>query len=78
MGTIEERAKEYSHSTLVGSQNIKETSYIQGGKDVLKELIMTISVSEDDSLKDNLIQLIHELKGDLCLKEEIMDVELPF
>ena len=45
MKNIRERAKEYCKSTLVGSNYIKGNAYVQGAKDVLQELAMTLSVS---------------------------------
>ena len=62
--SIEEKAKEYCRSTLVGSTYLKKMSYIQGAKDVLRELELTISVSEDGWLESNLKKLIKQLKGE--------------
>ena len=61
--SIEDKANEYVKSTLVGSQYVKKNAYIQGAKDVLTELELTISVSENGWLEGNLKKLIDELKG---------------
>lgn len=63
MKSIEESAREYAHSTLVGSPYIKKNAYLQGARDVLTELELTISVSKDEWLEDNLNKLIRQLKG---------------
>ena len=60
--TIEEKACEYVKSTLVGSPYIKKQAYLQGARDVLTELELTISVSEKGWLESNLKRLIKELK----------------
>ena len=64
MKTIKERAEEYAHSTLVGSPYIKKNAYIQGAKDVLKELSLTLSVSDDEHLEGNIMALWNQLMGD--------------
>ena len=74
--SIQELAEEYCKSTLVGSTYIKSHAYIQGAKDVLKELLMTLSVSEDCHLKNNLQKLISELKGNLEFENEIINDNL--
>ena len=74
MKTIEEKSKEYSHSNLIGSFYVKENAYIQGAKDVLHELMLTMSVSEDGHLEDNLRILINSLKGNLTF-EDVEDAE---
>jgi hypothetical protein len=78
MSDINTMAENYVKSTLVGSPYIKKTSYIEGAKDVLREVMNTISVSEDEYLKNNLQELIRELKGDLCLNETSTDDVLKF
>ena len=65
MSSITEMAELYTKSTLVGSQYVRKNAYIQGAKDVLNELILTMSVSEDGWLESNLKTLIKELKGDI-------------
>lgn len=60
--SIEEKANEYVKSTLVGSPYVKKNAYLQGARDVLAELELTISVSEDGWLERNLKTLIKELK----------------
>ena len=61
--SIEERAEEYIKTTLVGSPYVKKNAYLQGARDVLNELELTISVSEDGWLESNLKTLIRELKN---------------
>lgn len=61
--SIEERAEEYVKTTLVGSPYVKKNAYLQGARDVLNELELTISVSEDGWLENNLKTLIRELKN---------------
>ena len=61
--SIEERAEEYIKATLVGSPYVKKNAYLQGARDVLNELELTISVSEDGWLESNLKTLIRELKN---------------
>lgn len=74
--SIQELAEEYCKSSLVGSPYVKKNAYIQGAKDVLKELLMTLSVSEDCHLKNNLQKLISELKGNLEFENEIINDNL--
>ena len=69
MKTIEEKAKEYSHSNLIGSFYVKENAYIQGAKDILHDLMLTMSVSEDGYLEKNLLTLIKSLKGNLTFED---------
>lgn len=77
MNTIEEKAKEYSRSTLVGSPYVKENAYIQGAKDMLHALMMTISISEEGYLEDNLAKLIKNLRGNLTFEDVgILDDDL--
>ena len=76
--TITELADDYCKSTLVGSTYIKSHAYVQGAMDVLKELSMTLSVSEDESLKDNLKILIKDLKGDLEFDNGTIDNNINF
>ena len=76
--TIVESAHDYCKSTLVGSTYIKSHAYVQGAMDVLKELSMTLSVSEDESLKDNLKILIKDLKGDLEFENGTIDDNINF
>ena len=65
METIENKAREYARSTLVGSAYAKENAYVQGAKDILHEVMLTMSVSEEGYLERNLIKLIKNLKGSL-------------
>ena len=60
--SIKEKADEYVKSTLVGSPYIKEQAYLQGARDVLTEIELTISVSKEGWLESNLKKLIKELK----------------
>ena len=76
MKTIKERAEEYAHSTLVGSPYIKKNAYIQGAKDVLQELSMTLSVSDDEHLEDNLMLLWNQLMGDIRSENKVLDDNL--
>lgn len=76
--TIVELADDYCKSTLVGSKYVKRNAYIQGAMDVLSELSMTVSVSEDESLKDNLKILIKDLKGDLEFENGTIDDDINF
>lgn len=76
--TIEELADDYCKSTLVGSQYVRKNSYIQGAKDVLQEVIATISVSDDEWLRDNLSKLILELKGNLQFDNGTIEDNLDF
>ena len=69
METIEEKAKEYSHATLVGSPYIKENAYIQGAKDILHDIMLTMSISEEGYLEENLTKLIKNLKGNLTFED---------
>lgn len=79
MKTIVESAHDYCKSTLVGSTYIiKGLAYVQGAMDVLKELSMTVSVSDDESLKDNLKILIKDLKGDLEFDNGTIDNNINF
>jgi flagellin-specific chaperone FliS len=76
MKTIKERAEEYAHSTLVGSPYIKKNAYIQGAKDVLKELSLTLSVSDDEHLEGNIMALWNELMGDERIEQEVINDNL--
>lgn len=78
MKTIVESAHDYCKSTLVGSTYIKSHAYVQGAMDVLKELSITVSVSDDESLKDNLKILIKDLKGDLEFDNGTIDNNINF
>ncbi len=78
MKNITERAEDYCKSTLVGSNYIKRNAYIQGAKDVLKELSMTLSVSDDEHLEENLMLLYNQLMEDTRLENETIDVDLDF
>lgn len=69
MDTIEEKAKAYSHSTIYGSSYIKENAYIKGAKDVLHELMLTMSISEEGNLEENVIKMIKFLKGNLTFED---------
>jgi flagellin-specific chaperone FliS len=69
METIEEKAKEYAHATLVGSPYVKENAYIQGAKDILHTLMLTMSISEDGYLEENLVKMIKYLKGNLTFED---------
>ncbi len=76
--TIEELADVYCKSTLVGSQYVRKNSYIQGAKDILQEVMTTISVSDDEWLRDNLSKLILELKGNLQFDNGTIEDNLNF
>ena len=78
MKNIRERAKEYCKSTLVGSNYIKCNAYVQGAKDVLQELAMTLSVSDEEHLEENLMLLYNELLGDIRLENGTIDDTLDF
>lgn len=78
MKTIKEMAEDYCKSTLVGSQYIKRNAYFQGAMDIIKELSMTISVSEDESLKDNLQIMIDNLIGDFKFERGTIDDDINF
>lgn len=78
MKNITERAEDYCKSTLVGSNYIKRNAYIQGAKDVLKELSMTLSVSDDEHLEENLMLLYNQLMEDTRLENDTIDVDLDF
>jgi len=78
MKNIRERAKEYCKSTLVGSNDIKGNAYVQGAKDVLQELAMTLSVSDEEHLEENLMLLYNELMGDIRLENGTIDDTLDF
>ena len=78
MKNITERAEDYCKSTLVGSNYIKGNAYIQGAKDVLKELSMTLSVSDDEHLEENLMLLYNQLMEDTRLENKTVDVDLDF
>ena len=77
METIEEKAKEYARSTFIGSKDIKETAYIQGAKDMLHALMLTMSISEDGYLEENLTKMIKGLRGNLTFEDVgILDDDL--
>ena len=76
--TIEELADDYCKSTLVGSQYVRKNSYIQGAKDVLQEVMATISVSEDEWLRSNLRTLTLGLKGNLQFDNGTIEDNLDF
>jgi flagellin-specific chaperone FliS len=76
MKTIKELAEEYAHSTLVGSPYIKKNAYIQGAKDVLKELSLTLSVSDDEHLEGNIMALWNQLMGDERIEQEVINDSL--
>jgi flagellin-specific chaperone FliS len=78
MKNIREKADEYCKSTLVGSNYVKRNAYIQGAKDVLKELSMTLSVSNEEHLEENLMLLYNELMGDIRLENGTIDDNLEF
>ena len=78
MKNIRERAKEYCKSTLVGSNYIKGNAYVQGAKDVLQELAMTLSVSDKEHLEENLMLLYNELLGNIRLENGTIDDTLDF
>ena len=67
MKTIEETASEKFPKVIDqdGFDNNKEghAAYIEGAKDVLNEVTMTISVSTEEYLRKNLLELISQLKG---------------
>lgn len=76
--TIEELADDYCKSTLVGSQYVRKNSYIQGAKDVLQEVMATISVSDDEWLRSNLRTLTLGLKGNLQFDNGTIEDNLDF
>lgn len=78
MKNIRERAKEYCKSTLVGSNYIKGNAYVQGAKDVLQELSMVLSISDEEHLEENLMLLYNELMGDIRLENGTIDDTLDF
>ena len=78
MKNIRERAKEYCKSTLVGSNYIKGNAYVQGAKDVLQELSMVLSISDEEYLEENLMLLYNELMGDIRLENGTIDDTLDF
>jgi len=78
MKNIREKADEYCKSTLVGSNYVKRNAYIQGAKDVLKELSMTLSVSNEEHLEENIMLLYNELMGDIRLENGTIDDNLEF
>jgi flagellin-specific chaperone FliS len=78
MKNIRERAKEYCKSTLVGSNYIKGNAYVQGAKDVLQELSMVLSISDEEHLEENLMLLYNELMGDIRLENGTIDNTLDF
>lgn len=78
MKNIRERAKEYCKSTLVGSNYIKGNAYVQGAKDVLQELAMTLSVSDKEHIEENLMLLYNQLMGDIREEHGTIDDTLDF
>lgn len=68
MKSIEETAFEKfpeltdSHKGFDYNMDARE-SYIEGANDVLNEILMTISVSNEGYLRDNLLKLVKKLKG---------------
>jgi flagellin-specific chaperone FliS len=63
---------------LVGSNYIKENAYVQGAKDVLRELSMTLSVSDKEHLEENLMLLYNQLMGDIREEHGTIDDTLDF
>ena len=57
---------------------IKGNAYVQGAKDVLQELAMTLSVSDKEHLEENLMLLYNELLGDIRLENGTIDDNLDF
>lgn len=78
MKNIRERAKEYCKSTLVGSNYTRENAYVQGAKDVLRDLSMTLSVSDEEHLEENLMLLYNQLMGDIREEHGTIDDTLDF
>lgn len=78
MKNIEEMAEEYANSTLVGSPYVKKNAYIQGAKDILNEIILTLSVSEEGWLKSNIKSLIGSLKGNLTFEKKAIKDDINF
>ena len=73
MKSIEETASEKFPKVIDqdGFDNNKEghSAYIEGAKDVLNEVMMTISVSTEDYLRKNLLELVRELKGNYAKED---------
>ena len=75
--TLQNLATNYCKSTLVGSNYVKKNAYIQGGMDVLGEVLMTLSVSTTpDWAVRNIKLMVERLKGDLTLDNEVLDDNL--
>ena len=80
METIEKKAKEYIKYNGGSSPLMQYFAYVQGAKDILHDLMMTMSVSEDGHLENNLKILIKSLKGKLNFNDVgiIDDREIEF
>ena len=63
---------------IASRQYVRKNSYIQGAKDILQEVMTTISVSDDEWLRDNLSKLILELKGNLQFDNGTIEDNLDF
>ena len=74
---LENMAADYCKSTLVGGNYVKKNAYIQGGMDILKEVLMTLSVSTTpDWAVRNIKLMVKRLKGDLTFDNQVLDDNL--